>query len=206
MTLRRPLCIAALTASASRRAARGTVATGDAAAAVTTQTPVMGPSLLTAEQLARVVPPAQRRQPRPALPGARTTTSHALAQIFIDEGSAEGVRGDIAFVQSMLETGWLRSPGFGRSDPTSYNYAGIYAFDGRARDDSPNCAHGDSAPSRCMRDAAARRARADPAAAQLRRPLARRPARTASIAAPSDRVGPRRSGSTSVGTTARAAS
>ena len=35
----------------------------------------------------------------------------ALAQIYIDEGNAVGVRGDVAFCQSILETGWFRWPG-----------------------------------------------------------------------------------------------
>ena len=53
----------------------------------------------------------------------------------------------IAFVQSMIETGWL---GFAGSQipPDAYNYAGINAFDGRAS--LPNCRTRDSAPSRCM--------------------------------------------------------
>ena len=58
------------------------------------------------------------------------------------------MRGDIAFVQSMLETGWF---GFAGSQipPDANNYAGIYAFDGRtgarrtARTATPS-------PSRCM--------------------------------------------------------
>ena len=70
-----------------------------------------------------------------------------LAQIFINEGNSEGVRGDIAFVQSMLETGWLSFSG-SQIPPDAYNYAGIYAFDGRTG--LTTCAHGDSAPSRCM--------------------------------------------------------
>jgi hypothetical protein len=53
----------------------------------------------------------------------------------------------MAFVQSQLETGWLGFVG-SQIPPDAYNYAGIYAFDGRTS--LPNCAHGDSAPSRCM--------------------------------------------------------
>jgi hypothetical protein len=34
----------------------------------------------------------------------------ALAQIYIDEGNKAGVRGDIAFCQSILETGWFSWP------------------------------------------------------------------------------------------------
>jgi hypothetical protein len=38
-------------------------------------------------------------------------TPEAMAQIYLDEGAAVGVRGDIAFCQSILETGWFRWPG-----------------------------------------------------------------------------------------------
>ncbi len=34
-----------------------------------------------------------------------------LAAIFIEEGAAEGVTGDVAFIQSIVETGWFRFGG-----------------------------------------------------------------------------------------------
>ena len=44
-----------------------------------------------------------------------------LAQLFVDEGAAEGVRGDMAFAQAIHETGW-----FANSDTVSRNnFAGI---------------------------------------------------------------------------------
>ena len=133
--------VAVIAASASL-----VVATAPAAsAAVTTHTPVMGPSLLTAKQLASWYDQNHgSNQPRiPALDNNVT----ALAQIFINEGHAEGVRGDIAFVQSMLETGWLSFTG-SQIPPGAYNYAGINAFDGRSS--LPSCRSGDASPSRCM--------------------------------------------------------
>ena len=71
----------------------------------------------------------------------------ALAQTFIDEGRIEGVRGDIAFVQSILETGWFGFVG-SQIPPDANNFAGINAFDGRTG--LPNCKNGDAAPSRCF--------------------------------------------------------
>lgn len=59
---------------------------------------------------------------RPAVPVEQ------LAQMFIEEGNIEGVAGDIAFVQAMLETGWLRHSE--RVPPHFHNYAGIGAVDG----------------------------------------------------------------------------
>ncbi|HEY5173103.1 MAG TPA: hypothetical protein VIK54_15370, partial [Acidimicrobiia bacterium] len=80
---------------------------GDAAADTTTHTPVMGPSLLNANQLAAWYFRHTGATPQiPAFSGHPTGDVAALAQVFIDDGNAEGVRGDMAFVQSQLETGW----------------------------------------------------------------------------------------------------
>jgi hypothetical protein len=96
-------------------------------ASVTTHTPVMGPPLLNASQLAGWYYRHSGSHPR--IPVFHDNVAQ-LAQVFIDEGKAEGVRGDIAFVQSMLETGWLGFVG-SQIPPDAYNYAGIFAFDGR---------------------------------------------------------------------------
>jgi len=154
-----------------------------ASADVTTKTPVMGPSLLNAAQLAAWYG-RHHGSNQPRIPVLHNNVAQ-LAQIFIDQGNAEGVRGDIAFVQSMLETGWLSFAG-SQVPPDAYNYAGIYAYGGRAG--LPNCAHGDSSPSRCMGtpQKGARvqmqllRSYADPSTKNLHDRL---------ISAPSDRVG-----------------
>jgi len=54
-----------------------------------------------------------------------------LARMFIDEGAAQGVRGDIAFAQSMLETGHLRYGGLVM--PDDLNFSGLGACDSCAR-------------------------------------------------------------------------
>ena len=97
---------------------------------VTTQTPVMGPSLLTADQLLRWY---QSRGYGPARLPALNNDARALAQIFIDEGALEGVRGDMAFVQAVLETGGFFYSDNGQIRPEFNNYGGINAFDGRRR-------------------------------------------------------------------------
>jgi hypothetical protein len=51
-----------------------------------------------------------------------------LAQFYIEEGEAEGVRGDVAFIQSVIETGWFRFGGQVR--PEDNNFAGLGATDG----------------------------------------------------------------------------
>jgi hypothetical protein len=51
-----------------------------------------------------------------------------LAKLYIEEGAAEGVAGDIAFAQSIIETGWF---GFSARVPPSYNnFSGLGAVDG----------------------------------------------------------------------------
>jgi hypothetical protein len=119
-----------------------------AGAAVTTHSPVMGPNLLSASQLASWFDSVPGRAP------VRVPSLHnnitALAQTFIDEGRIEGVRGDIAFVQSILETGWFGFVG-SQIPPDANNFAGINAFDGRAG--LPNCKNGDATPSRCFASA-----------------------------------------------------
>lgn len=59
--------------------------------------------------------------------GSATVPVRQLAQMFIEEGAAEGVAGDLAFVQAMLETGWLR---FSARMPRRHNnFSGLGAVD-----------------------------------------------------------------------------
>jgi len=51
-----------------------------------------------------------------------------LVEMYLTEGQAEGVRGDVAFVQAILETGWFSFPG--RVPPEANNFAGLGATDG----------------------------------------------------------------------------
>lgn len=84
----------------------------------------MGPARLTAGQ---IVAWFNGRQPRPSGAYAATEPVEALARYFVEEGADEGVAGDVAFTQSVLETGWFR---FGGTVPASYNnFAGIGATD-----------------------------------------------------------------------------
>ncbi|HQZ17765.1 MAG TPA: glucosaminidase domain-containing protein [Vicinamibacteria bacterium] len=91
--------------------------------------PVMGSARLSASQL---VAWFTRRQPQPAGIYGATEPVEALAAYFIDEGAREGVAGDVAFVQSIIETGWFR---FSGSVPGwKNNFAGIGAVDGSPGD------------------------------------------------------------------------
>jgi hypothetical protein len=51
-----------------------------------------------------------------------------LVTMYVEEGADEGVRGDIAFVQGIIETGWFSFGG--RVPPEANNFAGIGATDG----------------------------------------------------------------------------
>jgi hypothetical protein len=68
----------------------------------------MGPAKLSARQLARWF---HGRQPRPTGLYAATVPVETLGTFFIEEGAAENVRGDVAFIQSVVETGWFRFGG-----------------------------------------------------------------------------------------------
>jgi hypothetical protein len=85
---------------------------------------VMGSARLSAAQL---VAWFTRRQPQPSGTYSATEPVAALASYFIEEGEREGVTGDVAFIQSIIETGWFR---FSGSVPGSKNnFAGIGAVD-----------------------------------------------------------------------------
>jgi hypothetical protein len=96
--------------------------------ATTSASPIMGPSLLTADELVAYL---DSLGVHPHL----TVPIRTLAEYFISEGNAEGIRGDVAFAQSILETGAFMYPGHGLVLPTDNNYAGINACD--------SCKHGD---------------------------------------------------------------
>ncbi len=88
-------------------------------------TPVMGQSRLSPEQIASWFA-KQRITPAIAIPITD------LARIFVDEGNAQNIRGDIAFAQSVLETGWFRYQG-SMVKPADNNFSGLGACDSCSR-------------------------------------------------------------------------
>lgn len=84
--------------------------------------PIMGSARLTAAQL---VAWFQGRYPRPSGAFAATVPVEVLGEYYIEEGVAEGVTGDIAFIQSIVETGWFRFNGL--VPASTNNFAGIGA-------------------------------------------------------------------------------
>lgn len=118
------------------------------AALPTSRTPVMGPNLLDAAQLAAWYRHKRGTQ-RPKAPGVDNDIDR-LARLFVEEGRVEGVRGDIAFVQSVIETGWFSFPDYGQIRPEFNNFAGLRAYNGRAP--GTTC-EAETAPSRCFASA-----------------------------------------------------
>jgi hypothetical protein len=97
-----------------------------------TATPILGQEVLTGADLATWFA-ANRRDAHITVPMSE------LANDYIQEGAAAGVRGDIAFAQSLLETASFRFPAGGQLTPDDNNFAGIGACD--------SCATGRSYPS-----------------------------------------------------------
>jgi hypothetical protein len=88
----------------------------------TTSVPIMAASRLSSRQL---IAWFDGRQPRPPGAYAATEPLEALAAYFIEEGSVEGVTGDVAFIQSVVETGWFRFTGI--VPPSANNFSGLGA-------------------------------------------------------------------------------
>ncbi len=94
---------------------------------------VLGTPRLTAKQIADY---AERKSAPWVLPVSR----EQLAQWYIEEGIAEGVRGDIAFSQATLESGWFLFRG-SMLDKTQNNFAGIGACDSCSDGESFDSVH-----------------------------------------------------------------
>jgi hypothetical protein len=85
------------------------------AAATSASSPILGPSRLSANQMADYLM-STGAHPNITVPLVN------LAQSYLDEGVKTGVRGDVAFAQSILETGGFANPGAAATDN---NFAGI---------------------------------------------------------------------------------
>ncbi|MCZ7527113.1 MAG: glucosaminidase domain-containing protein [Acidimicrobiia bacterium] len=83
--------------------------------------PIMGGSTLTPSEIAAWFQATTKKPYRATVP------VETLAELFVDEGYGAGVRGDIAFAQSILETGWFEFPDYGQVRPEDNNFAGIGA-------------------------------------------------------------------------------
>ena len=78
--------------------------------------PIMGPSVLAAGEMAAWL---RSSGASPRLSGG--VTVEQIAQMYVDEGNAEGVRGDLAFAQANVETGGFSAGG------SDNNFSGLGA-------------------------------------------------------------------------------
>ena len=90
----------------------------------TEKTAIMGKAQATAQQMALFC------RSKNSTPQLTSCSLEQLAEMFIEEGEADGVRGDVAFAQSLHETGYFKFGGIVL--PTQNNYAGIGALNGNA--------------------------------------------------------------------------
>ena len=88
------------------------------------KTAIMGRTEVTAAQMAAF---CLSKNGSPRLPSC---TVEELAALFLAEGEAEGVRGDVAFAQSLHETGFFKFGGI--VQPTQNNYGGLGALNGNS--------------------------------------------------------------------------
>ena len=88
------------------------------------KTAIMGKAQATAQQMTLFC------RSKNSTPQLTSCSLEQLAEMFIEEGEAEGVRGDVAFAQSLHETGYFKFGGIVL--PSQNNYAGIGALNGNA--------------------------------------------------------------------------
>jgi hypothetical protein len=89
-------------------------------------TPVLQREQLTAPQIAAWF----RSTPARVAAYRASVPVEVLAQLFVEEGRAEGISGDVAFAQAVLETGNFGWPDGGQVRHTYNNFGGLGACDG----------------------------------------------------------------------------
>lgn len=87
------------------------------------QYPIMGKTSITVEQMAAWFEQNGAEYPADVLGEGGAETIEDFCQIYIEEAEAEGVRAEVAFVQSMKETAWLQFGGDASIE--QYNFAGL---------------------------------------------------------------------------------
>ena len=87
-------------------------------------TPIKGESILTPEEIISWMQSKRDKYPE-------MKNYEYLPYIFVNEGAAEGVRGDLAFCQSIIETNYFKFGGDVISD--QHNYAGLGTVGGGVR-------------------------------------------------------------------------
>ena len=87
------------------------------------QYPIMGISPVTADQLVSYFKSAGVSYPSEELGEGGADSIETFATMYCEEAAAEGVRPEVAFVQTMKETGWLQFGG--DVSVNQFNFAGL---------------------------------------------------------------------------------
>lgn len=87
------------------------------------QYPIMGKSSVTVEQMVKYFESSGEKYPAEILEKGGADSIETFCQLYYDEAIAEGVRPEVAFVQTMKETGWLQYGGDASIE--QFNFAGL---------------------------------------------------------------------------------
>lgn len=87
------------------------------------QYPVLGKSSVTVEQMTAYFQSGNVEYPSEALSKGGADTIEIFCTMYYEEAEAEGVRAEVAFAQTMKETGWLQYGGDASIE--QFNFAGI---------------------------------------------------------------------------------
>lgn len=85
--------------------------------------PIMGTTGVTLEQMIAYYTQSGAEYPGEILAEGGAPDIETFCQIYIEEAEKEGVRTEVAFAQTMKETGWLQYGGDARI--TQFNFAGL---------------------------------------------------------------------------------
>lgn len=97
---------------------------------VCTKYQITGTSDITVKRLAKYFKKSGHKYPKYyKKTDAKTLTE--FCEMYVEEAKAEGIRGEVAFVQAMLETGWLTYRGDVKKN--QHNFAGLGATGGGKR-------------------------------------------------------------------------
>ena len=84
---------------------------------------IMGETTVSLSEMTSLYESQNVEYPSGALAPGGADSIDAFCEILIEEANAEGVRAEVVFAQSMLETGWLMFRG--DSNVEQYNFAGL---------------------------------------------------------------------------------
>ena len=87
------------------------------------QYPIMGQSSVTTEQMVSYFQSSGKAYPAESLAKGGADSIETFCRIYVEEAQAEGVRPEVAFVQTMKETGFLQYGGDASIE--QFNFAGL---------------------------------------------------------------------------------